>query len=95
MTKKKTYRKAFKILSDAIEANITIEDAFTARHMTRADAAQHDLNNACTDTEETRATNERDIAIYNAEKHLLTLRRLETLRGMFDAFRADFNRFIK
>lgn len=95
MTKKKSYRKAFKILNDAIDANITVEDAFITSYMAKADSAQHDLNNACTDTEETHATNERDTAIYQAEKHLLTLRRLETLRGMFDAFRADFNRFIK
>lgn len=95
MTKKKSYRKAFKILNDAIEANITVEDAFITSYMAKADSAQHDLNNACTDTEETRATNERNTAIYNAEKHLLTLRRLETLRGMFDAFRADFGRIIK
>lgn len=95
MTKKKTYSKAFKTLSKAIQANIAVQDAFVAAYMAKADSAQHDLNNACTDTEETHATNERDTAIYQAEKHLLTLRRLETLRGMFDAFRADFNRFIK
>lgn len=95
MTKKKSYHKAFKILSDAIKANITVEDAFVTSYMAKADSAQHDLNNACTDTEETHAISERDTAIYQAEKHLLRLRRLETLRGMFDAFRADFNRFIK
>lgn len=95
MTKKKSYRKAFKILNEAIDANITVEDAFITSFMAKADSAQHDLNNACTDTEETRATNERDTAIYDAEKHLLTLRRLETLRGMLDAFRAEFDRNIK
>jgi len=95
MTKKKTYRRAFKILNDAIKANIIVEDAFITSFMAKADSAQHDLNNACTDTEETNATNERDTAIYNTEKHLLNLRRLETLRGMLDAFRADFNRIIK
>ena len=95
MTKKKNYRKAFKTLNDAIEANIIVEDAFIISYMAKADSVQHDLNNACTDTEETRATNERDQAIYHAEKHLLNLRHLETLRGMFDAFRADFRRFIK
>lgn len=95
MTKKKIYRKAFKTLSEAIDANIIVEDTFITYNMAKADSAQHDLNNACTDTEETRATDERDTAIYRAEKHLLTLRRLETLRGMLDAFRADFDRIIK
>lgn len=95
MTKKKSYRKAFKILNNAIEANIIVEDALITSHMAKADSAQHDLNNAYTDNEKTRATGERDIAIYNTEKHLLTLRRLETLRGMFDAFRVDFKRIIK
>lgn len=95
MTKKKIYKKAFKTLNEAIDANIIVEDAFITSFMAKADSAQHDLNNACTDTEETHATNERDTAIYQAEKHLLTLRRLETVRGMFDAFRADFDRFIK
>lgn len=95
MTKKKSYRKAFKILNDAIEANIIVEDAFVTTNMTKADSAQHDLKNAWTNVEEERAREERSNAIYEAEKHLLTLRRLETLRGMFDAFRADFARFIK
>lgn len=95
MTKKKSYRKAFKTLNDAIEANIIVTDSFITSYMAKADSAQHDLNNACTDIDKNCAKDERDTAIYNVEKHLLTLRRLETLRGMLDAFRADFRRFIK
>lgn len=95
MTKKKSYCKAFKSLNDAIQANIVAEDSFIVSYMAEADSAQHDLNNACTDTEEVHALEARDHAIYEAEKHLLKLRRLESLRGMLDAFHADFDRIIK
>jgi len=35
MTKKKTYRRAFKILNDAIKANIIVEDAFITSFMAK------------------------------------------------------------